>query len=117
MFTDEDGSFNLFRHALNVSRYVLHSQHGGVTWRNDAGEPPQQIGQLGRHGARFIAVKLRQRLGLKVLEHEERVVPVQLHLKKKNSSGFQSGTLTRVCEPAAETRCTLCPSFFLSEVY
>lgn len=72
---------NLFRHAFNISRYFLHSQLGGVTWWCDAGKPPQQIGQFGRHGARLIAVELRQRLGLKVLEHEECIVPVELHLQ------------------------------------
>lgn len=71
----------LFCHAFNISRYFLHSQLGGVTWWCDAGKPPQQIGQFGRHCARLIAVKLRQRLGLKVLEHEECIVPVELHLQ------------------------------------
>lgn len=96
---------NLFCHAFNISRYFLHSQLGGVTWWRDAGKPPQQIGQFSRHGARLVAVELRQRLGLKVLEHEECIVPVELHLQNTAQFWISERQTDAGCEPEVETRC------------
>lgn len=55
--------------------------------RGDAGKAPQQVGELGRHRAGLVAVKLRQRLGLEVAEQEEGVGPQQLHLQDTRRAG------------------------------
>lgn len=72
---------DLLRGVLDVCRHLLHGEDGRVAGRSDTGEPSQQVGELGRHGARLVAVKLRQRLGFEIAEHEEGVAPQQLHLQ------------------------------------
>lgn len=72
---------DLLRRVLDVRRHLLHGEDGRVAGRSDAGEPPQQVGELGRHGARLVAVELGQRLGFEIAEHEEGVAPQQLHLQ------------------------------------
>lgn len=47
---------------------------------HDGGDPPQEVGQVGGHGAGLVAVKLGRVLGL-VLEHEQGVLPQQIHLQ------------------------------------
>lgn len=68
--------------AFYVGRHLVDGERRLMGGRDDSGEPPQQVGQICGHGARLVAVKLRQRLGLEVLKHEESIAPLQLHLTK-----------------------------------
>lgn len=72
---------DLLRGVLDVRRHLLHGEDGHVAGRSDTGEPSQQVGELGRHGARLVAVELGQRLGFEIAEHEEGVAPQQLYLQ------------------------------------
>lgn len=74
---------DLFCQALDVGCHFIHGEDGGVTRGGDASKPPQQVGQLRRHRARLVAVKLGQRLWFEVLEHEVGIRPQQLHLHNR----------------------------------
>lgn len=74
---------DLFCQALDVGCHFIHGEDGGVTRGGDASKPPQQVGQLRRHRARLVAVKLGQRLRFEVLEHEVGIRPQQLHLHNR----------------------------------
>lgn len=71
---------DLERASLYVGRHVVDGERRLVGGRDDPRKPLQQVGQIGRHRARLIAVKLWQGLWLEVLEHEESIAPLQLHL-------------------------------------